>query len=257
MMKDFIRLLSMAILAMMCFLSCKNTQKEMEEFLKKEIVAEFTNKGIEAAIEKNSLKLQPDGEDKFKGSVRVLVLNEIDTFEYDLSVSIEGKSIQWKMEETEASVLKHEQKREEEAQRQERERRHQEENRRREEENRRRKEEARMREEQTRREQEAAQRNEMERQARIYKDLQRIDEIKRQLPSLYSRWRIAVISNDYNADVYYMNKVKDLRDEADRIYLGLSYHQSIDRQALYQDKRNFNYWCDDMLHQVTMARYSY
>ncbi len=42
MMKDFIRLLSMAILAMMCFLTCKNTQKEIEEFLKKEIVAEFT-----------------------------------------------------------------------------------------------------------------------------------------------------------------------------------------------------------------------
>jgi hypothetical protein len=211
---------------------------------------QFTNKGIEAAIEKNSLKLQPDGEDKFKGSVRVLVLNEIDTYEYDLSVSIEDKSIQWQMEETEASVLKHEQKREEEAQRQERERRHQEENRRR-------KEEARMREEQARREQETALRNEMARQASINHDLQRIDAIKRQLPSLYSRWRIAVISNDYNADVYYMNKVKDLRDEADRIYLGLSYHQSIDRQALYQDKRNFNYWCDDMLHQVTMARYSY
>ncbi len=253
-MKERIRLISMAVLAMMCFLSCKDSQKEMEEFLKREIVAEFADRGIEAVIEKDSLKLEPDGENKFKGSVSVLIVNEIDVYDYDLSVSIEGKSIQWQMVETEASVAKHEQKREEreqqEAQLQARERR-------RHEENRRRQEEARRREEQARREQETAQRNEMARQASINHNLQRIDAIKRQLPSLYSRWRIAVISNDYNADVYYMNKVKDLRDEADRIYLELSYHQSIDRQALYQDKRNFNYWCDDMLHQVTMARYSY
>ena len=252
MMKEFIKLLFMATLAMMCFLSCTDTQKDMEEFLKKEIVTEFTNNGIDAAIVKNSLKLEPASESKFKGSVSVVI--GYDTYDYELAVLIEGKTVKWQMEEIEASVKRRAQKQKErqrqEVQRQENERRRQEEVRARE-------EKARKEREEAQRMEEIAQRNEMERQASINHDLQRIDAIKRQLPSLYSRWRIAVISNDYNADVYYMNKVKDLRDEADRIYLGLSYHQSIDRQALYQDKRNFNYWCDDMLHQVTMARYSY
>lgn len=110
-MKEHIRFLWGVILSILCFFACTNKQEDIELFLKKEIVKEFANKGIDAKILKNSLKLFSDGEGKFKGSVSVVIDNEV--YEHDLSVLIEEESVQWQMEETEASVKKRAQKREE------------------------------------------------------------------------------------------------------------------------------------------------
>ncbi len=251
-MKEHIRFLWGVILSILCFFACTNKQEDIELFLKKEIVKEFANKGIDAKILKNSLKLVSDGEGKFKGSVSVVIDNEV--YEHDLSVLIEEESVQWQMEETEASVKKRAQKREElqrqEAQRQEMAQRRQEEAQRRE-------EEMRIEQEETQRREEAAQRREIEHQTRIYQELQRIDEIKSQLPTLFARWMIAVQSNNYNSDVYYLHTINDLIDEADRLYYSLSWDQSIDKQALNKDKRDFHDWCDDMIHRISLARYNY
>jgi Membrane protein involved in colicin uptake len=238
-----------AFLAVMCILSCTNTKKDIEQFLKKEIVAEFSRRGIDAKILDKSLQIVPDGENRYRGSVGIVIDGII--YDHSLSVSIENETIKWQIEETETSASRRAQDqvelRQQEAMRQERERRRQEEAQRQQ-------EEAQRRQEEELRRQEENQRKQVEHQARIYQDIQRIEAIKSQLLPLFINWRLAVIRSD-GSEIRYMHTVNNLRDEADRLYDHLSWEPDIDKSVLQQDKRNFHDWYDDMLHQVTMAKF--
>lgn len=269
-MKEHIRFLWGVILSILCFFACTNKQEDIELFLKKEIVKEFANKGIDAKILKNSLKLVSDGEGKFKGSVSVVIDNEV--YEHDLSVLIEEESVQWQMEETEASVKKRAQKREE-LQRQETQRQEMAQ---------RRLEETQRREEKARDELMQAQRREEEYQRQINQKLLRIEDIENRLTTLFAIWSGEAFYNSrYSTDpladplkanniIYALRnnqwerlliangkgEILNLKREADRLFSSLSQDQSINQQLLNQERNYFNYWFNDMINNILKIVYA-
>lgn len=301
-----------AFLAVMCILSCTNTKKDIEQFLKKEIVAEFSRRGIDAKILDKSLQIVPDGENRYRGSVGIVIDGII--YDHSLSVSIENETIKWQIEETETSASRRAQDqvelKQQETKRIEEAQRRQEEERRRQEEERHRYDwlqghwyantrigvhhaiiegntiteytndgdydinrfvvedgklgymwqgmyvffEIDERQKRIKSNGQYYQKIDNNRISQINQHIQRIEEIKRKLPSMFISWKSAVRSDDYNADVQYLHAVNDLIDEANKLYGYLSWDSYVDKSALNQDKRLFNDWCTDMMHEVTMSR---